>query len=245
MNPGRVLFRRDALRVLAAMLLAAALAPSAFAIAPPPQPFAVAYELRHNSMLLARMERTLRPGENGTYVYESRSTPAGLFSAIRRDRVVESSVWDFVGERPRPLHYEYHHTGRGADRHVELDFDWHTGTVVNTINDLPWSMRVPDSVQDKLLYQYTMMRDLQNGESELAYEVADGGELKTYRFDLLGRETLKTPLGRLETVKLQRVSGDRRTVIWCAPQYGYMPVRVEQHRDRNVVTLTVSAIRME
>lgn len=245
MNADRVLSHRDALRTLAALSLTAALVPPALAIPPPLQAFSVDYELRHNSVLLARMERTLRPGEDGTYVYESRSTPAGLLSAVLRDQVVESSVWEFAGERPRPLHYEYHHTGRGEGRHVELDFNWRNGTVVNTVNDLPWSMSVPGSAQDKLLYQYTMMRDLQNGASELEYEVADGGELKTYRFERLGTETLKTPLGRLETVKLQRISGDRRTVIWCAPRYGYMPVRVEQHRDRKVVTLTVSAIRMK
>lgn len=248
MNTGSVLCRRGASLGLGMLLLAALLPLSLSASAQAetmPRPFTVDYELRHSSLLLARVQRTLRAGENGSYIYESRSTAAGFLSAIRRDRVIETSVWRLDGERPQPLQYEYHHTGSGEERHVELDFDWHDKIVINTINEQPWSMKVPSGTQDKLLYQYTMMRDLQQGEKTLEYEVADGGELKTYRFEMLGRETIKTALGRMETVKLQRISGKRRTVIWAAPQHGYMPVRVEQHRDRQVLTLTVSAIRID
>lgn len=244
MNTCRVLLGRGAPFVLAVLLLTGISALPVRAETPP-QPFSVDYELRHNSLLLARMQRTLRAGEDGTYVYESRSTPAGFLSAILRDRVVETSVWRLDGGRPQPLQYEYHHTGGKEERHVELDFDWNHKVVVNTVNEQPWSMKIPAATQDKLLYQYTMMRDLPEGAKTLEYEVADGGELKTYRFELLGRETIKTALGHLETVKLQRISGKRRTVIWCAPQHGYMPVRVEQHRDRKVLTLTVSAIRID
>lgn len=252
MNPrAPVPFRGVALRCL---LLLTAFMASAHAETPadpppassgPPKAFQVSYELRHNSMLLARMERRLRAGEDGTWIYESQSSPAGLIAAVRRDRITESSVWHDVDGRPRPLHYEYHHTGRGANRHVGLAFDWRKGTVVNTVNGAPWSMAIPDLTLDKLLYQYALMRDLQNGAQELRYLVADGGGLKTYRFERLGNETVKTPLGHLETVKLQRVEGGHKTIIWCAPRYGYMPVRVEQHRDRKVATLTISAIRMD
>lgn len=210
-----------------------------------PQKFHVSYELRHNSMLMARMERSLQPGEDGTWIYESRSSPAGLIAAVRSDRIVESSVWRTADGRPQPLRYQYHHTGRRENRHVELTFDWNKGTVMHTINGSPWSMSIPAATLDKLLYQYTLMLDLQNGAQELRYQVADGGGLKTYRFERLGNETVKTPLGRIETVKLQRVEGGYRTTIWCAPRYGYMPVRVEQQRDRKVATLTISAIRME
>ncbi len=249
MNAGRVLCRRGApsgpvLMLLAALLLTG-MPPSPAHGETTPRPFTVDYELRHNSLLLARMQRTLRAGENGTYIYRSRSTPAGFLSAIMRDRVEETSVWRLDGERPQPLQYEYHHTGGGEERHVALDFDWSNKVVVNTVNEQAWSMKIPAETQDKLLYQYTMMLDLQREVAALAYEVADGGELKTYRFELLGRETIKTALGRMETVKLQRINGKRRTIIWCAPQHAYMPVRVEQHRDRKVLTLTVSAIRPE
>lgn len=222
-------------------------APSAEIAAPraSPRAFQVSYELRHNAMLIARTERSLHPGEDGTWIYESHSTPAGLMALIRSDRINESSVWHNADNTPQPLRYEYHHTGRRPDRHVELDFDWSKGTVAHTINGTPWSMSVPAETVDKLLYQYLLMRDLQNGAQELRYLVADGSGLKTYRFERIGNETVKTPLGPLDTVKLLRVEGGYQTTIWCAPSYDYMPVRVEQYRDHKSGTLMINAIRME
>jgi hypothetical protein len=213
-----------------------------FGQAAPFQPFTIHYEVRHNTMLLARMERTLRRGDNGTFVYESKSTPAGILSAMFRDHIIERSVWELVEDRPRPLRYQYHHTGRKDERHVVLDFDWDKGSVTNTINEDPWNMKIPADTQDKLLYQYTMMLDMREGEKGLEYNVADGGELKVYQFDVVGREELRTPVGRLKTVKLQRIHGERKTVVWCAVDLGYLPVRLEQHRDRRMVAVTVSAI---
>ncbi len=210
--------------------------------AAPMQPFTIQYEVRHNSMLLAKMERTLRRGDNGTYIYESKSIPAGILSAILNDHIVEQSIWEYVNDRPRPLKYQYHHTGRKDERHVVLDFDWDKGSVTNTVNDDPWNMKVPVDAQDKLLYQYTMMLDMQDGEMELGYNVADGGEMKVYQFEIVGREELRTPVGRLKTIKLQRIHGDRKTVVWSAIDLGYLPVRLEQHRNRRMVAVTVSAI---
>lgn len=237
----RIRQARRTLAVACGLLLLAAWSPVLLASGAP-QPFTVHYEVRHNSILLARMVRSLRPAADGTFVFESRSTPAGLLSTMRRDLIEERTLWEVVDERPRPIQYQYHHTGRRDERHVVLDFDWTRGLVTNTVNNKPWQMRIPADTQDKLLYQYTMMLDLQAGRQELAYPVADGGELKTYRFEEARREELKTALGRLQTVKLQRFHGDRRIVIWVAPDLGYLPVRIEQHRDRRMVAVTITRI---
>lgn len=237
-HPGGMLLRAAAVAVSVTLLPAWLPAVEAAA---PLEPFTIRYEVRHNSMLLARMERSLRRGDNGLFILESVSKPAGFLSTMLRDHIVERSHWEYVEDRPRPLKYEYHHTGRKDERHVVLYFDWDRGLVTNTVNNDPWQMKIPDDAQDKLLYQYTMMLDMQDGSIGREYHVADGGELKVYRYEVVGREELRTPLGRLKTVKLERRHGDRRTVIWCAIDLGYLPVRLEQHRDRRMVAVTVSA----
>jgi hypothetical protein len=238
---GRALWRSALL--LAALALT--LLPARFPAAAPPERFSASYEFRHKGLLLARMERTLKPGGDGTFVLESRSTPAGIFAAMLRDRIRESSVWEYADGRPRPLKYQYHHTGRGEGRHVTLDFNWQKGTVITSVNNSPWSMKVPADVQDKLLYQFTLMLDAADPQASLEYPVADGGELKTYRFERLGEERLKTALGRLQTVKLRRVGGKTRTTVWCAPAYGFMPVRLEQDKDGRVLVVTATRIRID
>lgn len=228
------------------MLLSLCLPGAAFGAGAEPSPpgeFSVTYELRHNAVLLARMERSLHLDSDGVWIYESRSSPAGLLGLVRRDRINERSRWHTVDGRPQPLRYEYHRTGRGEERHVVLDFDWAGNSVINELNGQSWRMTLPGPVQDKLLYQYTLSRDLQNGVEELRYEVADGGGLKVYRFERIGAETLNTRLGPLETVKLRRIDSDDRTTIWCATALDYMPVRVEQYRDRRMLTLTISELQ--
>lgn len=204
-------------------------------------PFTARYDFSHNSFLLAKMERTLRK-EGETYVFESKSETAGILSAFLDDRIRESSEWILFDGKPRPLSYQYHHTGREDERHVELDFDWGKGVVTNTVNKDPWQMEVPEGTQDKLLYQYTLMRDLQDGKKDLEYEVADGGHLKTYEFRHLGEENMETPLGELTAVKLQRTHGSRRTVIWCAAALDYLPVRIEQHKDGKTLRMVIRGV---
>ena len=197
------------------------------------------YHYNAGMLLSANMERRLSRNPDGSYTFASKMEATGLLALLLSDNIEESSVWALVDGRPRPLKYQYHHTGRkqGDERHAVLDFDWKKGVVTNRINDDPWTMKVPTGAQDKLLYQYTLMRDLQAGRTAFAYDIADGGELKNFRFERAGTETITTPLGSLQTVKLQRLHGSRRDVIWCAVALDYLPVRIEQYKDGKVLTM--------
>lgn len=239
-------------RLAAALSLCLCLALLPFAHAQAPaataavREFTARFDFTANRMLVARMERTLRANPDGSYVYSSKTVAAGIASLLFPDTVDERSVWDLADGRPRPLKYTYHHVGRRkGDRHAVLDFDWKKGVVTNRINDDPWTMKIPTGAQDKLLYHYTMMRDLKAGRPVLSYDVADGGELKNFTFERRGRETIDTPLGRLQAEKLERIHGSRRTVIWCAPALDYMPVRIEQHKDGQVATMEIRELKTQ
>lgn len=199
------------------------------------------YHYNAGMLLSANMVRRLSRNADGSYTFTSTMEATGLLALVLSDNIEESSTWALADGRPRPLKYQYHHTGRkqGDERHAVLDFDWKKGVVTNRINDDPWTMKVPTGAQDKLLYQYTLMRDLQAGRGLFSYDIADGGELKNFRFERVGTESIVTPLGRLETVKLQRLHGSRRDLIWCAAALDYMPVRIEQHKDGRMVTMEI------
>ena len=193
-------------------------------------PFSVDYTFSNSGIDLVKMKRTLHRNQDGLYVMDSSSKAINFLAWFDDGHIVETSTWQFVDGDPRPLRYEYVRTGR-KQRHVELDFDWHHGVVTNTINDDPWQMKIPPGTQDKLLYQLKMMLDLKADRETLAYEVADGGKLKTLLFRRLGEETIKLPIGKLETVKLRHKTSKRTTTVWCAPAYDYLPVRIE-HIDK-------------
>ena len=211
-----------------AMLLTATIAAQAASL---PKPFTADYTFSHDGLQVGEMQRTLSALGDGKYVYESTSRASGMIAWFVKDQLVERSVWKWDGEHIKPLEYLYHHFGGKKERRVELSFDWKTHVVTNTIDNDPWRMQIPDDVLDKLVYQFSIMVDLQDHPKELIYPVADGGQLKTYELAVVGEEKLQTPLGKLATVKLTRVGGAYPITIWCAKEFDYMPVRIEQLRD--------------
>ncbi len=195
----------------------------------PVETFSARYVLKRGGFKVGEVRRTLTAAKDGSYIYESLSKPTGLATLFVKDRIFERSTWRYVSRHPRPESYLYERTGGRKERHVKLLFDWNKGIVTNIIDNDPWKMRIPDLAQDKLLYQLTLMRDLQQGKKRLVYDVADGGKLKTYRFEILGKETVKTALGTVTALKLHRRKKDKTITIWCAIDFNYLPVKIQQN----------------
>ncbi|KAF0191419.1 MAG: isoprenoid biosynthesis protein [Gammaproteobacteria bacterium] len=202
-----------------------------------PRTFTANYEFTRNGILLGEVQRTLRANGDGSYVYESVSQAGGMIAWFVKDKLIERSTWRWTGSRIKPQTYLYHHFGGKKQRRVELAFDWQNGIVTNTVDNDPWTMKIPENTLDKLVYQFSIMIDLQNNRSELIYPVADGGELKTYHFEIVGEETLQTPMGVFKATRINRIGGKRPTTIWCAKELDYMAVRIEQTEDNGTQLL--------
>ncbi|MGB5261285.1 MAG: DUF3108 domain-containing protein [Gammaproteobacteria bacterium] len=190
--------------------------------------FSVTYEVSRGALTIgtARLALTREPG--GGYHYESHSWPARLIGLFSKDRLHETSSGQLSEGGLRPDQYHYLRTGGDKERVAHLTFDWDTNTVVNNVAGSRWKMSIPDGTQDKLSTRLGMMQALGRGETDFAFDVADGGILKQYRYRILGRETLELPAGTFHTVKVTELRGDerRRTWIWCAPALNYLPVKI-------------------
>ena len=208
----------------------------------PPQPFTAVYVLTSGPLTLGEMTRKLYVNNEGNFVFESSSEPIGYAKWFVSTILKERSEWIIHEGQPRPLKYSYDRTGdKDKERHVHLDFDWKNNRVINTINNDPWRMEIPEGTQDKLLYHLTVMYDLQQGKESLSYDVADGGRLKKYNFEFLGRDRIDTPLGVFNTVKLKK-PGKRDTIIWFAPELGYVPIQIEQQEKRGSLIMQISSL---
>lgn len=134
-----------------------------------------------------------------------------------------------------PLHYEYHRTGFGRDRHAILSFDWSEFKVTNNVQNKPWKMDVPAGALDKLSAQLQLRQDLVNERSLSDYQIADGGKLKTYSYIVLGEEVIDTQLGKLNAVKIRREKTSttkRSTTFWLAKDWDYLLVKLHrQEKD--------------
>lgn len=236
------------MRRLLATLTLAMLAPCNIGNAAPeifPGHLAVTYSLYTKGARIASMERVVSQADNGDFVYRSETRTTGLMALFRRDHIVEQSVWTMVGDALRPLQYLYQRRGGHRDRNVSVKFDWEAQRIINTINGDSWRMPTEPNVMDNLLYQLAVMHDLKSGRASLTYTVADGGKIKVYDFERLGEETVSTPLGKWQTLKLSRhkQESERQTTLWCASALNYLPVKVENiEPDGNTTVAIIESV---
>ncbi|MEX2488504.1 MAG: DUF3108 domain-containing protein [Pseudomonadales bacterium] len=140
----------------------------------------------------------------------------------------------------KPLEYQYHRRGLGSNRDAILSFDWERNQVLNDVQSTPWRMDIPDTALDKLLYQFKVRQDLKAAYKrkqpwpKLSYDIADGGRIKRYHFEVLGKDVTTTPAGTFQTIKVTRTQDDDRTTIfWLAPDYEFLPIRLRLFEDDN------------
>jgi hypothetical protein len=210
-----------------------------------PKPFTAHYTVRVGNIVAGEIRRSLSVTEQGQFVFESETRSSGLAALFVKDHIIERSVWRYDNQTPRPLHFQYQKTGGKKERNYALSFDWAAGVVKDESSADPWQARLDKGTQDRLLYQLTLMYDLQSGRTELAYPLVDGHKLRNYRFQKVAEEILETPLGPLKTVKLSRIlESDEKTVtLWCAPSLDYLPVRIEQNeKDGDRFSATIRAV---
>lgn len=194
------------------------------------RPFTAVYTVHRDDIgVIGENQRTLSTGKDGRYVYESVARATGWVAWMFKDEVVERSTWTYADSHIRPLEYIYDRSRGRTQRRVRLAFDWERKLVTNTIGKDAWRMPIPEGAQDKLVYQLSLMRDMQRpNRPSLTYRIADGGTLKTYQFAVLGEEDISTPLGKLRTIKIERINDKRDTTVWLAPRLQYLPVRIRQ-----------------
>jgi hypothetical protein len=167
-----------------------------------------------------------------------------LFKAVSMiGTITEQSKmqWNPVEQTISPLHYSYARRGLGKDRTAELTFDWKSKSVTNNVQKTSWQMDIAQKVQDKLSYQIQMQQDLLNGHKNFAYQIADGGRLKEYKFTTVGEELLDTPLGKVNTIKVKRSreNDERVTYAWLAKEWSYLLVRLQQEEKGETYTIYI------
>ncbi len=208
------------------------------------QPFTAIYTVSRNNTDIGIRTHTLSL-ENDHYIYRANMHATGFASLFKSGEITEVSHWALYNDTVVPLSYEYRDTDK-EKRHAQLEFDWETNSVTNKVSNKSWKMTIPNGTQDKFSYMLALMQDLQHGKKNTEYKIADGGRLKTYQFKILKNETITTPIGKFNTIKLQRVRAGKKnriTYLWVLPEKNYLPIKIERHKGDNLFTMIISELR--
>jgi hypothetical protein len=135
-----------------------------------------------------------------------------------------------------PISYRATDGTNSDKRTIDLKYDWNahrlTGVYEQTQVDLPLTA----DVQDDASVQVAMMVELLSGRTPDHFSLLNKDKLRVYHYKREGEATVKTTSGDVATViySSQADYSPRITRFWCAPERGYVPMRVEQKKDNEV-----------
>lgn len=206
------------------------------ALADMPEPFTARYEVRVAG-LGGELTSTLSRNGAGVYVFENRTRAKGVARMARPRDVLDRSEFRNDGDRLQPLRYDSEDGSRKNKRGNVIEFDWNAGKAGSQYKGELRPIELEEGILDRQLLQIAMMRDLAAGERSATYTVIDRHDVKRYEVEVLGEEKVAVPGGEFQTLKVERrrPGSSRSSLLWCAPELDYLPVRLEQLKDGEVI----------
>lgn len=229
--------RRTALAAAGVGLLLAAARPRAAHAAEAangaPTRLVLVYSLLRNGMEIARVEEASERSGGG-YRITSEARAVGIAALLARGqgwrRESRGNV-SAAGLRPEQFTDQ-----RGANPVQRARFDWAAGQIrfdrPGTDAAEGEAEALPPGTTDRLSFPYALAHraaqppGLPAGEWDAP--MTDGRRVSRYRFTVAGRETINTPAGAFEAIRVSRVreKDDNATDVWLAAARGMIPVRI-------------------
>lgn len=179
-----------------------------------------------------KAQRSLSQKADGVWVLDFRAK--NWFAKIQ-----QTSTFNWFSDNDlKPLLYRRYQSVFGNSKEQRVIFHWETMQVTNDIDNQPWLMSIASGTQDLLSYQLKLRYDLlaHPEQKQFVYEVADGGKVKTFTFRVVGEERIETPMGTLNSIKVESLRHSEKDVehlIWLAKDWDNMLLRVEAVRKRD------------
>jgi len=136
-----------------------------------------------------------------------------------------------------PQHYSYLVSGITTASET-VSFNWDAGVALSTEDEQSWTLDLEPGVLDQLSLQLSLARQLEQlpeadlgRKQEFTFQLVDRDAIETHRYRSLGTEVLQTPMGALNSIKLERVrdrDNGRQTLIWFATDWHNLLARIEQ-----------------
>ena len=198
------------------------------------RPFEASYNWIWRGMGVA--STTLKLEKSGdTWTYTSKSEPRGIGRMLsQRPKTV--SVLRVTADGVQPVSYQGDDGTSSTKRTIDVKYDWDKHRITGVYEQTPVDLPLTPGVQDDSSVQVAMMVELLAGRTPERFSLLDKNSVREYIYTREGEEKLQTELGPVQTViyRSQRKNSPHVNRYWCAPERGYIPMRVEQKRGDEV-----------
>jgi hypothetical protein len=160
-----------------------------------------------------------------SYSIVSQTHPTGIAALIPKARIRRESRGMITSQGLRPQQFLEQ---RGKDEPAVAKFDWEKKLITFEREGKAQSEALPNITYDRLCIAYNFAFRQPQGD-DFQFSMTDGKRLSEYRYVLVGKEILKTPMGEVQTVhwtKQREKETDRGADLWLATDQYFLPVRI-------------------
>jgi hypothetical protein len=237
------------MRLIAMALLLLALPLSASTPANSVQPFSLSYTVYRNQSMLGVAELRNKQAKPGYWQFISKTTAtqgiatiAGAAINEQSNLIIRNGVLELFSNQ------------------LETKVAWKTMLKTTTLDDSRKTYIYKDSKGTKqasyrpgLLDQHSLtlalIADLnaQKKGPSFVYMVVNREKIEPYTFKIVGTQTLNTAIGKLDTIRVERIRESRNgktTRIWFAVEKNYTPVLIQQNDENgDDIEMRIAAIK--
>lgn len=213
----------------AALLALALLLPSAQAATLKPSD--ATYLLSRGVLTLGEARFRLQATTPNCWRYEYVARPNGI-ARLFIGEVAEHSEFCMADGKVLSQSFEFKRADQPKDN-FRLTFNWKDAVVRSSAGEMrPLQTGMIDRLSMQIAIQnWVIDQKGEPGPQELTVDKVEEDRVRTYRFRITGRESVETPAGTFETVRVERVDDPKKsTISWLAPSRGYLAVQVQQTR---------------
>ena len=190
-----------------------------------PQRVTIVFDVSRGNFSLGTGTEVLET--NGrSYSIVSQTHPTGIVALIPKARIRRESRGMITAQGLRPQQFL---DQRGKDEPAVAKFDWEKKLITfERGGSAPQSEALPNTAYDRLCIAYNFVFHQPQGD-DFEFSMTDGKRLSDYRYMMVGKEILNTPMGKMQTVhwtKQREKDTDRGADLWLATDQYYLPVRI-------------------
>lgn len=201
-------------------------------------PFQASYQFAYNGKNLGSATRTLsQSGNNWTYIFAAKAV--GIASASETSRFSFNNGQINSNSFSRTSKILVHNDT------MTINFNPNSKTINTKKKDTPRSFAWKAGVLDELNAELQVREDLKGSGLKSSYLIADAKGIDSRRFVKQGTETVKTPAGTYNTIKvvLTHDNNSKSSIFWLAPQLDYAPVKMSHVDGKTSYNLTLTGYK--
>ena len=189
------------------------------------EPYTAIYQAMYKNFPLQATHRLEQSGDDWFFS----SIASGFFGQIE-----ENATFTYSKKGIIPKHYVYRRNVLGQNRETEITYNQKKHVAAGNKDSKPFTVPLKGGELDAGTYMLALADDIARGYEEPCYDVVsdDGSELFCFR--VIGKEILKTALGKLDTIVVERLrkpNSPRHTQFWFAPSLHYAIAKLE-HQEK-------------